>query len=245
MKHWYQRFWGILLIIFLLFLLSCIGGVALFVYNRAIEINQENFQQQQATQQKLIEGYKPSGALAERCQPHWTGTSTPKVTIVEFGDFACPHCQAVYETVEAMALKYKNDIKIIFRNLPLHDNSIDLAMAAACAGEQTLPNKDDGFWPMHDLLFMKQGQITKDDLPTLAKQIGLNVNLFNTCLAQNRYAVCINQDSSDAAGLGAVATPTWFINDGSGYKEIEGEITAANFITLIDKFLKTATTTPQ
>jgi len=97
---------------------------------------------------------------------YFLGTSTPRLTIVEFSDFACPYCRNSYTTVREIGFKYKNSVKIIFKDFPLHADSLDLAMAGRCAGEQGL------FWPLHDKLFSLQGRFATSSLPDLAISIG-------------------------------------------------------------------------
>ena len=225
MKKWYKKWWGVLIICGLLFVASFLVASAFYVYKTAQRINWEkqtaDSSKQRAEIQKLAVGDGTN---------YWLGTNTPKITIVEFSDFACPYCANSFTTVRDLGKKYKTSVKIIFRNFinPDHADSKSLAMAAACAGEQ---NK---FWEMHDKLFLKQGQITKTDYPNLAQQLNLDTTKFNTCVANNKYAAIFNKDMSDAIALGATSTPTWFIN---GYK-VKGEIQETDFISFIDQLLK-------
>jgi protein-disulfide isomerase len=126
--------------------------------------------------------------------------------IVEFSDFACPYCKASHEAVREMGLKYKNDIKIIYRDFLGHNNSLDLALAGRCAGEQ---NK---FWAMHDKLFLNQDDISLSSLPILAQQIGVSTSTFNNCLKSQKYLAHIQADMAAAEKMKVTATPTWIIN---------------------------------
>jgi protein-disulfide isomerase len=223
MEKWYKKWWGIIIIFGLLFIASFIVASLAYIYRTAQEINWEKENIMSAERRTEIQKL----AVGDGTN-YWLGTSTPEVTIVEFSDFACPYCANSFITVRDLGEKYKDEIKIIFRNFLGHDDSQDLAMAAACAGEQ---NK---FWEMHDKLFLQQGQITKTDYPNLAKQLNLDTIKFNTCITNNKYAAIFNKDMSDAIALGATSTPTWFIN---GYK-VKGEIQETDFINLIDQLLK-------
>ena len=156
------------------------------------------------------------------------GTTTPKVTIVEFSDFACPYCQAEYGILRGLGLKYKNSVKITFKDFPIHDDSLDLALAARCAGEQGL------FWSMHDKLFALQGQFATSSLPDLAMSIGANQTMFNLCYSGKKYLTDIRADYADGQSLGVSGTPTFFIN---GYR-MAGEIPEANFEQIIQQLLK-------
>jgi protein-disulfide isomerase len=161
---------------------------------------------------------------------YFLGTSTPKVTIFEFSDFACPYCQQAYPIVRELSYKYRNSIKIIFKDFPIHDNSLDLAMAARCAGEQ----KPELFWAMHDKLFTLQGQFATTSLPDIAVSIGANRAAFETCLASKKYLSAIKNDYTDGQALNIAGTPTFFIN---GYK-VAGVIPEDKFESMIQQFLK-------
>jgi protein-disulfide isomerase len=167
-------------------------------------------------------------SVPERANDYFFGTSTPKVTIVEFSDFACPYCRNDYTVVRAVGYKYQKSVKIIFKDFPLHDTSLDLALAARCAGEQGF------FWSMHDKLFSEQGQFATSSLPEIANSLDANKTIFNQCLKNQKYLSDIKNDYLDGQGLGVSGTPTFFIN---GYKVV-GEIPEANFEQLVKQFLK-------
>jgi protein-disulfide isomerase len=166
--------------------------------------------------------------IPERSADYYFGASTSKVTIVEFADFACPYCQEEYGVVRSIGIKYKDSVKIIFKDFPLHDNSLDLAMAGRCAGQQGL------FWAMHDKLFSLQGQFATSSLIDMAVSIGANRTAFTDCLNNKKYLTSIRADYNDGQSLGVTGTPTFFIN---GYK-IVGTIPENKFEEIIEQFLK-------
>lgn len=160
---------------------------------------------------------------------YWIGSSQPKITIIEFGDFSCSQCKASFSTIREITTRYKDDVKFIFKDFPVVSaNSGYLALAARCAGEQGL------FWPMYDKLYIKQGIGTKDELVELAKQIGVNTTRFTSCFDKKKYEKEIMQDYSDGEALKVAGTPTWFING----IEVQGSIPRDYFITMIENLLK-------
>ncbi|CAN5134488.1 hypothetical protein BH09PAT2_BH09PAT2_10590 [soil metagenome] len=83
------------------------------------------------------------------------GAKNPKVTIVEYSDFECPFCHRAFATVEQVMETYPNDVKLVYKQLPLvsiHPNSQRAAEASLCALEQ------GKFWEMHDAMFKAQTQ---------------------------------------------------------------------------------------
>lgn len=148
-------------------------------------------------------------ALIEGTNNPYIGASQPKVTIVEFGDFACPFCLASFPAVREIGLKYKDSVKIIFRNWPGHEHSVNLAVGAQCAGEQ------GKFWEMHDKLFQSQSDTfgsDKNDLARLAQQLGIYNEQFQKCFDGQTYLARIKSDFIDSETLGVTGTPTWFVN---------------------------------
>lgn len=154
------------------------------------------------------------------------GPDGAKITIVEFSDFACPYCREEYPIVRQLAAKYKGSVKIIYRDYPLHENSVALALAARCAGEQGF------FWPMHDKLFAAQGSFSAADLPGMAASVGADKAKFSACYDAQKYLTDIQKDLSDAEYLKLKGTPTFFIN---GYK-FEGAIPLENFEEILKEF---------
>ena len=77
------------------------------------------------------------------------GPKDALVTIVEFADFQCPYCARMSETLEAVLRRYGSQVRLIYKHYPLsiHKDAPRAAEAAVCAEEQ------DGFWPMHDLIY--------------------------------------------------------------------------------------------
>jgi protein-disulfide isomerase len=224
-KYWYKKWWGIFLIIGLTLILSLFAAVGFYFFYAVRHYQTQNALLGYPVAKTEIDFKKILGSGKN----YWLGAANPKITIVEFSDFACPHCRASFTTIREISLKYKNYVKIIYRDFPvLTDYSLNLALAARCAGEQGL------FWPMHDALFLNQGEIkTEKEISILARRIGVNKTKFKQCFNSKKYLAAINQNLNDARSLGITGTPTWFIN---GYK-IEGDIPYHIFIKIIESLI--------
>jgi protein-disulfide isomerase len=146
---------------------------------------------------------------------HVQGNGAKGVTLVEYGDYECPICEAYYLPLKQMVSQYNNDIHFQFRNLPLsaiHQNAFAGARAAEAAG---LQNK---YWQMHDKLYENQNQWATSSSPqdmfnTYAQQIGLNVTQFKQDYASSKVNDAINADLAvfDKTGQDK-ATPTFFLD---------------------------------
>lgn len=217
-KPWFKKWWGILIIIVLTLILVLAVAIAFYIYNTAKSLIKST-------------GIKLSGQQYNAADDdhYWLGSAKANITIVEFGDFACPNCQHAFSTIRELSLKYKNDIKYIWRDYPvIVDYSALLALGARCAGEQGL------FWPMHDKLFQNQGVNSAQQLSVLANQIGADTTRFNDCINQQKYLPQIKKDISDGQSFNINGTPTYFIN---GYK-IEGNIPYDTFVKIIEELKK-------
>lgn len=159
------------------------------------------------------------------------GSTNPKVTIVEFSDFACPFCKASFPAIREVGLKYQENVKVIFRDWPGHEYSLPLALAAYCSGEQ------GKFWEMHDKLFQNQSDTfgkDKNQLAALAQQLGIYNEDFQTCFDSQKYLPQIKKNYIDSEILGVAGTPTWFING----TKIEGELSSADLEKIISPYLQ-------
>lgn len=225
-KKWYKKWWGILIITITTIILSIFFSFVFLILHAIKDYKNSQFNGQNysriSVDPEILE-------TIEGKNNYWLGSSRPKITIVEFGDFACPYCQKSFYKIREISRKYKDDVKFIYRDFPvITDYSQDLAMGARCAGEQGL------FWLMYDKFFLNQYDITTiDKIKTVAKQIGVNEKKFNDCINKNKYLVDIQEDFRDGQKLGVEATPVWFIN---GHK-IEGNIPYEYFIKLIEDLI--------
>jgi len=228
-RPWYKKPWGVLVIILLLGLITALSASAFYVAKQV-----QLIQSGQSVDQQNAEIQKITAAIDGRGENYSLGPIDAKVKIIIFSDYACPYCRQAAPVVRDLAKKYGDQVRITFRDYPLHDNSVDLALAGNCAGAQ---NK---FWEMHDLLFNSQdilsplqGSGLNLKLKELASSLGLNTDNFASCLDNKTYLYRLNDDFADAELLGLSGTPSWFINR---YK-ITGYYPEENFIEIIDGLL--------
>ncbi len=108
------------------------------------------------------------------------GAPDAAVTIVEFSDFECPFCKQAHGTVTKVLERYSGRIRLAYRDFPLesiHPLARGAAEAARCA-------RDGGkFWEYHDVLFAQSPKLAPDDLKRYAKDVGLDVEKFDACVA--------------------------------------------------------------
>lgn len=176
---------------------------------------------------------------------HVLGKSDAKVTVIEYEDFACTHCQSFHTYAEKIQDDYKDRVKFIFRDFSLnYPNSVATLSAAEAAA---MLGGNDAFWKMNKLLFQDEkwtGQaVEPSERKTLfrdyAKQAGVtDIDKFNTLLADtnnNGIQDRIDLDKKIGEKAGVTGTPTWIING----KKVE-EVKDSTVRQAIDEALKSA-----
>ena len=112
------------------------------------------------------------------------GAGAP-MTLVEYGDFECPFCGKATGVIRELHERFGDDLRYVFRHLPLqdvHDHAELAAQAAEAAGAQ------GRFWEYHDLLFHHQDQLEGEDLLGYAADLDLDVERFARELAEGVHA---------------------------------------------------------
>lgn len=140
---------------------------------------------------------------------HATGPSDARVTVVEFGDFECPHCGALHPIVEAARKAFGGNLRVVFRHFPLrssHPHAMAAARAAEAAAEQ------GRFWEMYDRLYRHQNRLSDQDLEQHARELRLDLDRFRRSLGDQTHERRIREDLASAAQSGAPGTPSLFIN---------------------------------
>ncbi|PYO74261.1 MAG: disulfide bond formation protein DsbA [Gemmatimonadetes bacterium] len=146
---------------------------------------------------------------------HVQGPADAGVTLVEYGDFECPHCGRAYPIVKAVQKAMSPRLRFAFRHFPLresHPHAQHAAEAAEAAGAQ------GKFWEMHDRLFERQFALDDAYLVEYATDLGVDARRFAEDLAAGVYAPRVREDFRSGVRSGVNGTPTFFI-DGVRYDE--------------------------
>src|SRR5688572_23841185 len=61
------------------------------------------------------------------------GPANAKVTLVEGFEFACPFCYKVRPTVAALKARYKDDLRVVYKQLIVHEQVAVAPALASCA----------------------------------------------------------------------------------------------------------------
>ena len=140
---------------------------------------------------------------------HAVGPADARVTLVEFGDFECPHCGALHPVLQAVRKAFGGNLRFVFRHFPLrasHPHALAAAKAVEAAGEQ------GRFWEMYARLYQHQTELSDADLERHARELGLDPGRFAQALGARAHEGRIREDLASAAQSGAQGTPSLFIN---------------------------------
>jgi protein-disulfide isomerase len=141
---------------------------------------------------------------------HALGAIEPSVTLVEYGEFECPHCGRAHFQLKAVRERFSElNACFVFRHFArdeVHPFSVRAAVAAEAAGAQ------GRFWEMHDHLFENQHSLEYEDLERHAVAVRLDVERFLRDLVDPRHLERVNAHRDGAIESGVTSTPTFFLN---------------------------------
>jgi Na+/H+ antiporter NhaA len=150
--------------------------------------------------------------LSEDVSPerdHIRGSDAAPVTLVEYGDYECPYCGRAEVVIRELLETFGDDLRYVWRHLPLNDVHGNAQMAAEAAEAAAAQGS---FWEMHDRLLAAQDELTVVDLTRHAEELGLDVGRFWDELRRREHASRVDRDVTSADASGVAGTPTFFIN---------------------------------
>jgi formate-nitrite transporter family protein len=156
---------------------------------------------------------------------HIIGPREAAVTLLEYGDFQCPHCGAAPYVLKDLIAQAGDQFRLAYRHFPLtqiHPSAQRASEASEAASAQ------GKFWPMHDMLFEHQDALDDYDLVVYARTLGLDPMQFRTELLQGVHTQRVREDFLSGIRSGVNGTPTFFINGRryDGPWDVEGLVEA-------------------
>ncbi len=165
------------------------------------------------------------------------GSDDAPLVLVEFADFQCPACGSTASELHAAYQARPDKIQVIFKNYPLdnscnsqvggpiHPLACETAFFARCAGEY------GKFWEFHDLVFANQPKISKSNLESWMKQLGVSDDQMKVCRNTPAHLDKIKSDISLGNQVRVQSTPTVFVNG----KKYNGARSRDIFIKMADE----------
>ncbi|BBX29599.1 DsbA family protein [Mycolicibacterium alvei] len=135
-------------------------------------------------------------------------------TFVEFLDFECEGCRAVYPAIEQLRSEYGDRVNFVIRYFPMgaHYNAERAARAVEAAAQQ------GRFEAMYKKMFETQGQWGEQQTPAdevfrgFAGELGLDLAAFDKVYRDPATAARVQLDVADGRALGVQGTPTFFLD---------------------------------
>jgi protein-disulfide isomerase len=137
---------------------------------------------------------------------HVRGADSPAITIIEYGDYDCPHTRRAQAFVDRLVAE-NGDVRILFRHFPLrhlHANAEILARVAEAAELQ------GRFWAMHDHLMRHRAPIDEKGVLADAVDSGVDMVRLMRDVERDEIAKRVERDVQSGKALGVHSTPTFF-----------------------------------
>lgn len=158
------------------------------------------------------------------------GPDDAPVTLVEFSDFQCPFCARVTPTLYQIRDEYGDQVRIVFKHLPLSFHS----KAPAAHAASMAAHKQGKFWEMHDKIFENQRAMSEANYVVWAGEIDLDVEQFEKDRKSAQAKAHVDGDAKEAGSLGVSGTPGFFING----RYMSGAKPFSEFKVVIDEELE-------
>ena len=140
---------------------------------------------------------------------HVEGNATAACTLVEYGDYQCPHCGRAYPIVKRIQKHFGDRLRFVFRNFPLNEIHPEAESAAEASEYAAAHGK---FWQMHDALFENQVNLGLGIYQEFAKELGLDPAALRDALKLGKFRERVRADFNGGVRSGVNGTPTFFIN---------------------------------
>lgn len=140
---------------------------------------------------------------------HVRGPGDAELTIVEYGDFDCPHTRRAHAILSSLLGRLPHPVRFVFRHFPLrhlHENAQFLSEMAEAAAEH------GKFWDLHDRLMAHRRAISRADIGRDAEAVGLPVEMLERQMGSEAVRNRIERDVESGRRAGVHSTPSFFFN---------------------------------
>jgi protein-disulfide isomerase len=162
---------------------------------------------------------------------HIRGPANAPITLVEYGDYECPHCGLAHPIIEAVQEHFARRLRFVFRHFPLiqiHPNAETAAESAEFAGAR------GRFWEMHDAIYENQDRLGLPLLLALARNLGLPELELQSALVSGEYEPKVRADFLGGVRSGVNGTPSFFING----ERHDGSYAFDDFVAAIETHMR-------
>ncbi len=154
-----------------------------------------------------------------------TGNTKSDVVVIEYSDTECPFCARLHPAMKQIQNEYKDKVSFAYRHFPLtqiHPGAFAEAQAIECIGTQLGAEKRRQYI---DKIFQHKIAnnsmvLPKNEKENLAKNLGVDMATFNTCVSGEASKARIAEAIQDGVSAGVTGTPATFVlkRDGDEYE---------------------------
>lgn len=167
------------------------------------------------------------------------GSKNAPVVVVKYSDFRCGYCGKFVSEVKGLLESEYIDsgkVRFIYKDFAvLGPDSVMAGAAGWCAHDQKK------FWRFHDVLFdsRNNGNDYGAFLSDVARDSGLDVSRFESCLNSGSKDSLVHKSSSEASSNGFRGTPAFIVMkaDGSVKETIGGFVSFSEFKRVVDSLM--------
>ena len=177
----------------------------------------QNYRLQNQREQRIQLAFGTTPITLDLSGDPTLGPVTAPVTLVEFTDYQCPHCQNLEKNMVKILERYRGRIRLINKNFPLnsdcnpalktklHPHACDAALAAECAHQL-------GRFQEYKPLLFSTDDLSRPHLLVLADQAGLKPDDMIACLQSGYPLARVARDVKDGLSLDLASTPALLVN---------------------------------
>ncbi|MBZ0300975.1 MAG: DsbA family protein [Anaerolineae bacterium] len=146
------------------------------------------------------------------------GEPDAPITIVEFADFLCPHCQTYHETIQEVIKNYvaTGQAKVEYRFFPVIDANVSPLTARMTECADIL--NSGSFWEAHDMMYELVSASFNGLTPfTFAAKMRLNYDDMVACVSDTAQQIETDYAVGQAADI--TGTPSVMVRYGDGELE--------------------------
>lgn len=135
------------------------------------------------------------------------GNPQGDVTLIEFFDYQCPHCEEM-EAILNELIKSNPNLRVVLKDLPIYGPVSFYAVSATFAA-----NNQNKYHDLHTALLTPEAPLSEKTILTIAKKVGLNITKLKQDILSQQAAVKskVEENFSLAKQLHLRGTPMFFI----------------------------------
>lgn len=166
-----------------------------------------------AQTEKSVALAKKEALLFERPHSLVIGKKEAKVQLVEFFDPACATCAQFHPYIKDLLKKNKDNVKLVLRYAPFHENSNYAVKMLEGAREQGLFMETLEFMFDNQKSWIEHHVVNPRKLWSMLANIkGLDMEKLGKFMNDPKADAIIKQDLEDAKKLGVTKTPGYIVN---------------------------------